>query len=444
MKRPLTIMRLKHPKSTSVLALVVLALFAACAKEAPSSAPAAAPDGASAEIGDVVGIVDPLHEGRTKARTAFDAGHFDAALGELDRVISAAVATDSVEVGIIRCDRAAILANRAAASADLRVRERDLRLAIADCATEPALKRNLADTLVRRARDLESRLQQLALLRESLSLFETVVALVDLGIALEADDDLDGALVLLERAVELGIEQQREDPRIVALRDRVKKATLVEGSFKSAKHSHFVARFEGYTENQLAWTALDTLEQAWFTVGKALDLYPQTPTTVVIYTGAQYQQATAGPDWSTGLFNGKIRIREGQLAADRGTLQDTLVHEYVHAALHTLPMPVPTWFHEGLAQHFEQRRPPPARVLERTGFAPRTILDGPFIGLPAALVPAAYATSHALIERLVERRGTWGLIQVVAELKRGVAFDEAFVRSFAVDVDAVYAEVIAR
>ena len=282
-----------------------------------------------------------------------------------------------------------------------------------------------------------------ALLRESIQVNETIVGLVDLGQLMEKVDDLEAALIAYERAIALSIEQHREDPRLVEMCSRVKKALSVEGSFKSAKHSHFVARFEGYTEAQLAWSALDTLEQAWFSVGKALDLYPSTPTTVVIYTGAQYREATAGPDWSTGLFDGKIRIREGQLAAEKGSLNDTLVHEYVHAALHTLPSAVPTWFHEGLAQHFEQRRPPPSRVLVRTGLAPRAILNGPFIGLPVDAVPAAYATSHAIVERMFERRGAWGVTQVIAELKRGHSFDDAIMASFAVDVDALYAEVVA-
>ena len=425
------------PPPSCVLLLLTLAT-AACSPPAPTTPAVTAPVVAAA--GSMLPR-DPALEGRLKARALMNDGQLDAALAELDRVVARADAGDNV--ASLRCDRAAVLATRAAANTDLRGRERDLRLALSDCATEPALSHNLADTLIRRARDTDNDALKTALLRESLKLDETIVGLIDLGQHLEKLDDLPGALVAYERAVALSIEQQREEPRLVEMRDRVLKAVGVEGAFQSAKHSHFVARFEGYSEAQLAWSALDTLEQAWFSVGKALDLYPGTPTTVVIYTGAQYRQATAGPDWSTGLFDGKIRIREGQLAADSGTLNDTLVHEYVHAALHTLPSAVPTWFHEGLAQHFEKHRPSLSLMLARTGIAPREILNGPFIGLPKEVVPAAYATSHAIVERLFERRGAWGVIQVIAELKRGRAFDDAIAASFAVNVDALYAEVAA-
>jgi len=40
---------------------------------------------------------------------------------------------------------------------------------------------------------------------------------------------------------------------VSALRERLQKVASVEGTFKSAKHSHFVARFEGYGEERLAW-----------------------------------------------------------------------------------------------------------------------------------------------------------------------------------------------
>ena len=117
------------------------------------------------------------------------------------------------------------------------------------------------------------------------------------------------------------------------------------------------------------------------------------------------------------------------------------MHEYVHAVLTTLPVAVPSWFHEGLAQHFEARRPPPATRLARLGVVTPDALQTPFARLPTDVVPAAYATAHALVVRLVERRGQWGLHQLVAELKSGRDFADAFQRTFAVTVDELYREV---
>jgi hypothetical protein len=382
----------------------------------------------------------PLEQARARAFALVEQRDLDAALAVLDSGLAVADAAHDPAVVAVRCERAAVLSRRAAATAELRGRERDLRAALADCPGEEALKRGLADTLLRRARALDDEAARVPVLRESLATFEGVPALVDLALLLEKQNEPGEAAAMADRAATLAADQ----PGLSALRERLQKVASVEGTFKSARHSHFVARFEGYGEERLAWGALDTLEQAWFSVGKALDLYPRDPITVVIYTGAQYRTATAAPDWSTGLFDGKIRIREGLLAADKGTLDDTLVHEYVHAALHTLPVTVPSWFHEGLAQHFEARRTAPSRVLDQTGVAPRAHLDMPFTRLPPPDVGAAYATAHAIVERMVERRGAWGLNQLIGELKGGRDFDEAVRRSFAVDVDALYRDVAAR
>jgi hypothetical protein len=380
---------------------------------------------------------DPLDSARREARRQLDAGDLDGAILTL---VAALPPADDVSDGAraLRCDHAALLSRRAASTTDLRARERDLRAGLSSCPDEPALVRGLADTLLGRARAIDDDAIRLGFLKESVALQPTAAALVDLALLHERQDDPAAALEAVTQAEGLAA----GDARVTALKERLARTASVEQTFKSARHSHFVARFEGHAEERLAWSALDTLEQAYFSVGKTLDLHPVERITVVIYTGEQYRQATNGPDWSTGLFDGKIRIREGQLAADKGTLDDTLVHEYVHAALHTLPVKVPPWFHEGLAQHFETRRPPPARVMARVGVAPRDALDVPFTQLPADVVPAAYATAHAVVERMVERRGQWGLHQLIAELKGGRDFNDAVMRAFAVDVDTLHREAV--
>ncbi len=430
--------RLRHrPVVGLALATTVIVASAGCSKprSAPTPAPAATTTPTTTSPAAAVDVVSAT---RVAVRGRVDAGDVAGAIALIDAALDdLSVAAD---VAALRCDRAALRSREAAGTSDLRLRERALRAALADCPDKAdALKPGLADTVLRRAREADSSSARLALLKESVGIHESVAALVDLALAHEKENEPAEALAAAERAAGLAVGD--DAVKVSALRDRLKGAAAVEGTFRSARHSHFVARFEGYGEERLAWGALDTLETAWFSVGKALDLYPVEPITVVIYTGAQYQSATGGPDWSTGLFDGKIRIREGQLAAERGRLQDTLVHEYVHAALHTLPTPVPSWFHEGMAQHFETSRASPQRVMDQLGIAPREHLDVPFVKLPAESVGPAYATAHALIERMVERRGAWGLNQLIAELKGGRSFNEAVERSFAVGVDALYAEV---
>lgn len=417
-----------------VVVAAILALGPACERATAREVP---PPSVAGPSPAPASALDPLDLARREARRRLDAGDLEGAI--LGLVAALPPATDtSPTAQALRCDHAALLSRRAAAASDLRARERDLRDGLRSCPDEPALVRGLADTLLGRARAAGDDGARLGWLKESVALHATPAALVDLALLHERQDDPAAALAAVTQAEGLA----GGDARVTSLKERLARTASVEQTFKSARHSHFVARFEGHAEERLAWSALDTLEQAYFSVGKALDLHPVERITVVIYTGEQYRQATRGPDWSTGLFDGKIRIREGALAADKGTLEDTLVHEYVHAALHTLPVKVPPWFHEGLAQHFEAGRPAPGRVMARVGVAPRDALDVPFTQLPAEVVPAAYATAHAVVERMVERRGQWGLNQLIAELKGGRDFNDAVLRAFAVDVATLYREAV--
>lgn len=434
---------------------MVVAGGLACTPRAP---PPAAIAPVVVDIAPAAPAVDPavaaLQAARVAAHAAVERGDVDEALRLLDGALNGApngaadagdVVVDARRVAL--CDRGAVLSQRAArADAEPKARERDLRAAVVDCPAEPLLTQALSSALLARARALgdgsETRAVRRALLEESLQLHPSAAAAVDLARLCDEDDDAACAAAAAEQAVVLA----PGDARLIALRDRLKRHSDVEGTFKSARHAHFVARFEGFGEERLAWSALDVLEQSWFSVGNAIDLRPVDPITVVIYTGAQYQQATATPDWSAGVFDGKIRIREGQLAAERGSLEDTLVHEYVHAALRNcVPGDVPSWFHEGLAQHFEKQRPTSPEqlraLIERTGKAPLSSLAVPFVKLDEASARASYATALWMIETLVDRRGVYGLQQLLAEMKQGKTFDEALQRSFSTTTAALWASL---
>jgi hypothetical protein len=441
-----------------VVVVVVVGLFvggSGCTREEPL------PEKTPPVVDDVVvraPLLDPagpLEDARRAAGAAVAAGDLDAALKILDTALGGV--TPVVQAGVpaqavarARCDRAAVLSRRAATAVDVAVRERDLRAAIVDCDDGehgPLLREALANALVLRARalgnDADTRRARRALLDESLSLAKTAAAAVDLAVVCEASDDLDGALSAAELAVTLVPDGAPDKPRVIALRDRLKRHAGVEGGFKSASERHFVARFEGPGEERLAWNVLDQLEKAWFSVGQKLDLYPEDAITVVIYTGDQYRQATATPDWSTGAFDGKIRVREGLMAAERGTLQDTLVHEYVHAALHACvrsSTSIPAWFNEGLAQQLEPSSRPAYALLSRTGKADLSRLQGPsFLSMQQHDADAAYATAHAMVQTLVDRRGIYGVRQLVAGLKDGTPFADALQTSFALTPEQVWA-----
>ena len=404
--------------------------------------------------------VDATLARRAEAGRLFSKKDYDGALAALDAAVRD-LAKDDARLADIRCEQASVLASRGAAivDKDLRAAERDLRAAIDGCPSVAHGRQNLAVILYRVAKDTDPvahGAKRKTLVEESLKLQESPAALAEMALILEAENDARGALIHIERACAL----LPDDADLRARRDRLKKAAAIEGGFKDARHSHFVARFEGPAEERIAWQALDVLEKAYFLVGDPLNLHPDKPVTVVIYTNGGFEKAVASPEWAAGVFDGKIRIRAADLALAQGRIEDTLVHEYVHAALHTgVRGELPSWFHEGLAQHFEDNREvnregnrernlegnraDPARALAG-GWPSLPTLNAPFSGLSGPDATRAYAGALALVTEMIRRRGIYGVQQLLAEMNRGRSFDEAMVSTYAFDAARLHGELSRR
>lgn len=259
--------------------------------------------------------------------------------------------------------------------------------------------------------------------------------------ACEALNDLTCALEAAEALKKLA-------PALGGLDNRIEKLgrqVQVEGEFDDVRSTHFVARFEGLAAERAGYAALNILERAFIRVGDRLDRRPDEQVTVVIYTGAQYQKSTLAPDWTGGIFDGKIRLREGDLLREGGKLESVLFHEYTHALLaRTVRGQLPIWLHEGLAQAMEpefsvsrarQVIARQGRVLELPS------LTGSFMGIKdRAVVGLAYAQSAVMVDALLTRQSAHGLRRLFQELEDGAAFDDAFKTVFYKTPDAFWQE----
>lgn len=146
--------------------------------------------------------------------------------------------------------------------------------------------------------------------------------------------------------------------------EKAEREILVEGDFQDEFRKHFKIRFEGDERYDLVWAVSHTLLDAYRQIGRRLDVYPEHPVTVVIYSREQFARATVLPDWVVGAYDGKIRLRAGEIepfqsrssgADDRMyDLERVVYHEVAHAFIYlAFPKNIPVWLHEGLAQWLE-------------------------------------------------------------------------------------------
>ena len=243
-------------------------------------------------------------------------------------------------------------------------------------------------------------------------------------------DDLKTAVSYWEKAVEL-------DPNAANIRsrlDRIRKEHKAEKDFNHEITSHFLIKYEGREKIEAGRIVLRILEDAYGEVGRSLSFYPDQEIQVILYSGQQFQAVTSAPDWSSGLFDGKIRLPVGGIERETPALRMNLFHEYTHAAVRAITPRCPTWLNEGLAQYFEGRQIDPRQLenlkqLAQAGtLPPLTNLEGSFMGLNGSRAQLAYLISLSSVRYMIDTFGLYRVKGVLDELARGADTNGALSR----------------
>jgi tetratricopeptide (TPR) repeat protein len=234
--------------------------------------------------------------------------------------------------------------------------------------------------------------------------------------------NVDEAIRSYEQALAQG-------PGDLALRERLetwRKESTVHRGLTQRNDGRFSIVFEGRTDTELADRAVATLDAAYWRIGRAIGAYPSNSITVTLYTEQQFRDLTRAPEWSAGLFDGRIRIPVKGVRQNLRQFDRVLAHELTHAMVSSLaPRGVPAWLHEGLASYFEPQDIASAvRVLRVTGPVPVEVLLEGFSGLNERQATAAYAESLLLADVLMRRaRDRMGI--VLQSLDRGQTLQES-------------------
>jgi tetratricopeptide (TPR) repeat protein len=218
----------------------------------------------------------------------------------------------------------------------------------------------------------------------------------------------------------------------------------LQSRFQTERTDHFIALFESVSDGPVAREVLGHLEAAHARIGKALGVYPSQKTTVVLYTRAQFDDITRLAQWSVAAYDGRIRVPLASAREEPDELDRLLSHEFAHALIDKIGgRTVPAWLNEGLATVLE---PEGSKEIEAllvgTDAQPSltTLHDG-FVTLSTRDAEIAYASAARAVRRLVELRGTAGVVALLQDLSRGTPFEDAFSRRLAMRYDVFVAQV---
>jgi hypothetical protein len=233
------------------------------------------------------------------------------------------------------------------------------------------------------------------------------------------------------------------DPDNNAINDMYKKVQrelAVEQDMEKEYGRHFIITFDGKENDVLGQNILNTLEDIYYHLGSLLDYYPEQQTPVILYTRKQFKDLTNSPDWSGGLYDGKIRLPIGGIDAVDSKVSRLLAHEYMHVILREIAgTNIPCWLNEGLAQLAEYEQEDKSLILfERMKRQKKLFklasLEEPFKNFSGMLAKLAYDQSYSFVRFLRDEYGWYAIQNLVFSLGDGLsvpaAIDKAFGKNY--------------
>lgn len=257
--------------------------------------------------------------------------------------------------------------------------------------------------------------------------------------------NLPQALELLDKTLAL----KGDFPAASALAAKVRRELDVEKSMDKGYSSRFVISYDAEVRSHLAGDILAVLEDAYSTVGRDLSLFPAMRIPVILYTRKDYRTVTSGPDWSGGLYDGKIRLPVGGAEQLSEQLKGVLYHEYTHVVVQEMTHGnCPTWLNEGLAELegrkiFNHPLGELGKAAKSSQYLPFTRLEKGFTDLSTRDAALAYQQSYSLVNFMVSSYGWPKVGEILSGLGNGLTIAAAVKKAlgdFGLDYDGMIAE----
>ena len=234
-------------------------------------------------------------------------------------------------------------------------------------------------------------------------------------------------------------------PNSEEIQKRLKKISeeeQLEQNLKLAETEIFDIKFEKST---LAYNITDlkqTLRKAYREIGQNLNYFPKRTLPVILYPEEDYRQLRELPEWSSGAYDGKIRIPIPD-SIQPNRLKQIIWHEYTHAVVRDLTSGnCPVWLNEGLADYHGHLYIPLDWETLRRAYPAKQLLSFQQISQHfqsfsnPTQVRLAYDQSYSIVQFIIDRWGMYKIRHLLQACQENPSLEELLRSQLHIKVEA--------
>ncbi len=166
------------------------------------------------------------------------------------------------------------------------------------------------------------------------------------------------------------------NPGLKAKIEKIIVENKTESKFSSYDEEHFIIRYRDSDKTVEGYEYRELLRLAYGEISRDFAYYFQSKIVVLLYGLEEFKQLGGIPHWSTGLFDGKVRMPMSRGGLVDRDLSAVAHHELTHAFIAAMSLNrAPAWVQEGLAQYEEHKIRPINPALFRAALKKGSILS---------------------------------------------------------------------
>lgn len=209
---------------------------------------------------------------------------------------------------------------------------------------------------------------------------------------------------------------------------KVQKEKKVESGLATYHEEHFLIKYAGEGKGPEGYELQEFLRKAFREVGQDLGYFLKHKVVVLLYDEQGFRELSGAPHWSSGVYDGKIRLPAYQKGFTQKEIGKIMRHELTHAFLVEMSRGrCPAWLNEGLAEYEEAKvAVPDLRVFHA---AVKTDTLFPLVELfskerimeitDPLEAQLFYVQSYQLVDYMIERYGMFPVKKMVELSRQG-------------------------